>query len=362
MLYPLIDVLRAVAALLVLVFHVTALGQWPVFAEPLWGLPLRQGWIGVDLFLVISGFVVTLSATREREKDPAAFRWRFMQRRLKRLVPLYLLTCVVYLFLVRPEILMRPLPEILIQVLSHALFLQNLHPLTHGVINGVSWSLALEMQFYVALVFSIGWLLALGPWRVLILLVGVTWAWRFGTTMVLPPGEALVQSQVIYTTELPGTLDAFGMGIALALLLHTGQGVWAPRLLPGWPNCLMWLLLSAGVLWLAGALFLPRSDYWSHAGMVIFWRTLLALGFAAALATVVTCPLRGGGVLHPLRYLGKISYGIYLWHFPVLLALLALPGLRGGRLFLAALAGAVMLASLSWHLMERHWVTTPSRK
>lgn len=49
--YPLIDVLRALAALLVLVFHVTALGQWPVFAELMWGLPLRQGWIGVDLFL-----------------------------------------------------------------------------------------------------------------------------------------------------------------------------------------------------------------------------------------------------------------------------------------------------------------------
>lgn len=356
MLYPLIDVLRAVAALLVLVFHVTALGQWSVFAEPLWGLPLRQGWIGVDLFLVISGFVVTLSALREREKNPEDFHWRFMQRRLKRLVPLYLLTCVVYLFLVRPEILTRPPAELLIQLLSHALFLQNLHPFTHGVINGVSWSLALEMQFYVALVISIGWLVKLGALRVVLLLVGLSLVWRYGTTLFLPPGVAIVQMQVIYSTELPGTLDAFGMGIALALLLHKGEGFWAQRLLPGWQNCVMWLLLSAVMLWLAGAFFLPRSDYWGHAGMVTFWRSLLAMGFAAALATVITCPLRGAGVLRPIRYLGQISYGIYLWHFPVLLALLALPGLRGGRLFVTVLAGSVLLASLSWHLMEKHWV------
>src|SRR5665647_1956699 len=68
--------------------------------------------------------------------------------------------------------------------------------------------------------------------------------------------------------HLPGTLDAFGMGIALALLLHKGQGVWARRLLPGWRNCLLWLLLAAALLGLAGALFLPRSDYWAHAGRV----------------------------------------------------------------------------------------------
>ena len=58
--YPLIDVLRAVAAMLVLVFHVVSLGDWQVFSRTVWGLPLRQGWIGVDLFLVISGFVIAL--------------------------------------------------------------------------------------------------------------------------------------------------------------------------------------------------------------------------------------------------------------------------------------------------------------
>ena len=319
--FPLVDLLRATAALLVLVYHVIALGQWSAFAGFAWGLPFQQGWIGVDLFLVISGFVITLSAARDREKSLQGFRLRFMQRRLRRVLPLYVLTCVVYVFLVRPEILMRPAEQILGLVVSHALFLQNLSPYTHGVFNGVTWSLALEMQFYVLLVFGIGSLVQWGAGRSLLFLVGVSWAWRYGTTFVFPPGEAIAHLQVIYTTQLPGTLDAFGMGIALALLVFNGRGFWAQRLLPGWKNCLLWLVLCCGLLWLAGRIFMPKSTYWAYPGMVVFWRTILAMGFAAALAMVMTCPLRGGCLLRPLRYLGEVSYGIYLWHFPVLLVL-----------------------------------------
>jgi peptidoglycan/LPS O-acetylase OafA/YrhL len=68
--FPMIDVLRAMAALLVMVYHVTALGQWSRFSEAVWGLPFRQGWIGVDLFLVISGFVITLSAAKAQARRP----------------------------------------------------------------------------------------------------------------------------------------------------------------------------------------------------------------------------------------------------------------------------------------------------
>ena len=165
---------------------------------------------------------------------------------------------------------MRPAGQVLGLVVSHTLFLQNLSPLTHGEINGVTWSLALEMQFYVALVFGIGYLLKLGAGRAVLLLVALSWAWRYGTTLVLKPGEAMANMQFIYTTQLPGTLDAFGMGIALALMIHKGRGLWARRLLPGWSNCLLWLVLTIGLLWLAGALYLPRANYWVHDGMVVF--------------------------------------------------------------------------------------------
>jgi peptidoglycan/LPS O-acetylase OafA/YrhL len=54
--------------------------------------------------------------------------------------------------------------------------------------------------------------------------------------------------------------------------------------------------------------------------------------------------------------LGEISYGIYLWHFLLLLALLQLTALRGSSLLWVLLVGTLTLSSLSWHLMERHWV------
>lgn len=353
--YPLIDLLRAVAVMLVLVFHVTMLGQWSAVTEARWTLPLQQGWIGVDLFLVISGFVITLSAGRDKLRNAPGFAKRFMTRRLRRVLPLYALTSVVYVFMVRPELLTRPNQELLVQVAAHALFLQNLTPLTHGTINGVTWSLALEMQFYLALMCSIGYLLKRNAWSLLLGLVALAWAWRYGTTLLLQPADSTAHLRMVYSTQLPGTIDSFGVGIALALLALKGQTRWARRLQPGWPQCLGWMLTALVLMSAAWILFVPRSSYWDHTGMVVFWRTLLALGFGAAVTAAITCPLRGGGVVRPFLYLGRISYGIYLWHFPVLLALLTLPGLRGSALFFGVFSGAVLLASLSWHLMESHW-------
>ena len=358
--YPLIDVLRAVAALLVMVVHVTALGQWTRFAEPVWGLPFRNGWIGVDLFLVISGFVITLSAARERHENPLGFKRSFMLRRLRRLVPLYLLTCVVYVLLVRPELLTYPTADLVRIVLSYVFFVQNMSPSTHDVINGPTWSLALEMQFYIVLVLSVGGLVKLGAGRSLLLLTAIAWGWRYASTWFFVPGQGGDALQSIYTTKLPGVLDTFGMGIALALVVANKQGRVAQSLQLSWPHFLGWLAASSALLVLVGTLLLNWPDYWSHTGMIVFWRTLLAMAFAAALAAAIACPLQGGGLLRPVRYLGQISYGIYLWHIPVLLSLLTLPTLRGGRLFVVLFVGTVVLAALSWHLMERKWLARKS--
>jgi len=356
--YPLIDILRAVAALLVMVVHVTALGQWTRFAEPVWGLPFRNGWIGVDLFLVISGFVITLSAAREHQENPLGFQLPFMRRRLRRLVPLYALTCVVYVLLVKPELLTHSTEDLLRMVFSYGFFVQNLFPSTHGLINGVTWSLALEMQFYVLLVLSVGRLVRLGPGRTLLLLTAIAWGWRYASTWVLVPGQGATELQSIYTTQLPGVLDTFGMGIALALAVRNQQGRVARSLQMSWPHFFAWSAAACTLLVLVGALLLQWPDYWSHSAMIVFWRTLLAMAFACALAATIACPLRGGGLLRPVRYLGRISYGLYLWHFSLLLTLLTVPTLRGGRLFVVLFLGTVTLAALSWHLMERKWIVS----
>jgi peptidoglycan/LPS O-acetylase OafA/YrhL len=142
MYFPNINLLRAFAALLVLVYHVIELGPWPDFPSSGPLLTFRAGWVGVDLFFVISGFVIGLSAIRLYRDGDSDYRRTFMRRRLARIVPLYLVTCVAFLILVQPAVLSLPWPKLLVQFASHLLFLHNLHPALHGAINGPNWSVA----------------------------------------------------------------------------------------------------------------------------------------------------------------------------------------------------------------------------
>ena len=353
--FPHVDLLRAVAVILVLVYHLCAIGGLQLSVETFWSMPFRYGWIGVDLFLVISGFVITLSALSASDTQPVAFKWPFMQRRFRRLLPLYVLTCLVFVLLVKPEVLSRPTNQLIEILISHVLFVSNLSPRTHGVINGVTWSLALEMQFYVALIFSIHLFKQWGALRTGLVLIGLSWLWRFATTLILIPGQATPHLQVIYTTQLPGTLDAFGVGIVLALAIHQKTRFSAQWLYAGGKPFVAWSLISASILSAAAWQMQNHAVYWSHHAMIIFWRTLLAMGFGAALAAAITCPIKAIW-LKPVHYLGEISYGIYLWHFLVLLSLLQLTTVRSEPLLLTVLVGAIILSSASWHLMEKNWI------
>ena len=94
-----VDLLRAFAATAVVVYHVIEYAKWTDFpiSGPL--VTFRIGWIGVDLFFVISGFVITRSALGLWRADPSAFQSRYWVRRLTRIVPLYVLTCALWVVL-----------------------------------------------------------------------------------------------------------------------------------------------------------------------------------------------------------------------------------------------------------------------
>ena len=119
------------------------------------------------------------------------------------------------------------------------------------------------------------------------------------------------------------------------------------------------LLLAALLIHLAWRTYWPHAGFWDVAPMVIGWRTLLAAAAAALLAALLVAPTDSGWpmrLLSPLLYLGKISYGIYLWHMPVLLTLLATSPWRGRHLLFGTLAGTLVLAAFSWQFIERHWL------
>ena len=92
-----INLLRAFAASAVVVYHVIELTHWKAFPDEGPLVTFRVGWIGVDLFFVISGLVITRSALALWRRDAAAFGRNYWARRLSRIVPLYVLTGALWL-------------------------------------------------------------------------------------------------------------------------------------------------------------------------------------------------------------------------------------------------------------------------
>ncbi|MEO7548287.1 MAG: acyltransferase [Ramlibacter sp.] len=351
--YPGIDLLRALAAMLVLVYHVIEVGGWSGFPTTGAYIPWRQGWIGVDLFFTISGFVIALSALDGLQREGLQFRKSFAVRRLARIVPLYLLTCAAFLALIKPSYLQLSPYVLITHIGSHLLFLHNLNPHTHGSINGPSWSIALEMQFYLLMIWVTPRLVRASPVRLAIGAMVVAASWRFLMTILLVPGEAEPILQLVYTTQLPGVIDQFALGIALAMTIRQHSGFALRYLLPGWRNFSGWFLLAGCLLGLANSIF-HTSSYWQSTAMIVGWRPLLGAGFAALLAAAICFPWANARALAPIRYVGTISYGIYLWHMLVLLALTAnAPGVKGSGLLIYTLVSTLALAFLTWNLLEK---------
>lgn len=353
MFYPNVNFLRAAAALLVVVYHVIELAPWPGFPAAGAALVLRTGWMGVDLFFVISGFVIGLSVMRLSGSGDADWRVTFARRRLARIVPLYVFTGAVFLFLVNPAMLLRPWEHVAIQVGAHLAFVHNLHPRLHSAINGANWSVATEMQFYLVAALAapllarvrVRWLLAGG--------LAVAWATRafawWATRGLDNPAVTFV-----YATQAPAMADEFAIGLCIARLHLDGTvtriaarwGRWAPAATA---------TVLAAALWLAWGTYWAQDDYWRNPWMVVVWRTTLAFAFGALVLVATQLPdLTRAWPLAPLAWLGEISYGIYLWHLPVILSLRKGIGPADPEAILwLTLAGVLALSALTWHLFER---------
>jgi len=353
MYFPNVNFLRAAAALLVLVYHVVELGPWPAFPVSGAFLLFRVGWVGVDLFFVISGFVIGLSALRlYRDGDPR-YRQTFIRRRLARIVPLYIVTGIAFLVLVRPPMLLLSWERVAVQIGSHLLFLHNLHPWLHGAINGPNWSVAAEMQFYVLAILAVP-LLSRADWRWL-LAGGVLIAWSsrglaFWATRDL--GNPSVT--FVYATQVPAMLDEFAIGICIARFHLDGtMARWTARfgVLPVLSTACTFVV----ALYLVWDSYWANPDYWASGAMVVFWRTGLALTFGALVLLAAQLPdMTRLLPLRPLDYLGEISYGIYLWHLPVLLTLRNHSLAPTPPALLAmTLAVVIALSALTWQLVER---------
>ncbi|MCC6504063.1 MAG: O-acetyltransferase OatA [Alphaproteobacteria bacterium ADurb.BinA280] len=353
-----IDVLRIAAALGVLLFHLHGAGGWPDFA---WELPtflLQGAWVGVDVFFVISGAVVGQAALRLwRSAKPS--RYAFLRSRWWRIAPLYLLTSIVYVAFFHESLLVGA--DWLLQVSVHVLFIHNWFPSTIFSINPPTWSLASEMQLYVLLALSAPIIVRASPMRVALGVLMVAMGWRSLSLIACHHFDAsnLASCAQHFAYLTPGMLDSFGLGLAL-ILLREQRAFGNPKPSTSDALNLDWkrvvVLLGGSALCLGTGAFVFRDvvagTIWESPVWAVSFRSLIALG--AALVVWALLDLRlGVRASQRARHWGNLSYGIYLWHWIVILAWLAVTDIRGLPMLCSVVFLTWLLSELTWRAFER---------
>ena len=339
-----VNLLRAFAALAVVVYHVIEHSHWAAFPAEGPLVTFRIGWVGVDLFFVISGFVITYSALILYRRDCASFQRDYWARRLTRIVPLYVVTMAAWIALFTPDFFSRPFHLWAWQLFAHLAFIHNFFLDTHSAIDGVNWTLGVEMQFYLLVALLVRWIDRTSAWRIVLYAVVIAWAWRAAVFVLL--GHDDVFKLWMVETQLPASLDEFAAGIALAKwVLGPDRRRPAP-----W----RWLLGAVAAGYVAMAIFWSRGDYWSFPAMVVFWRTALAAFLCCVVALALDLPQSiARRWLRPVDDLGEVSYGIYLWHlFAVQLFVYTL-AMKEAPALVAVVALTVLMSAASWRWLEK---------
>jgi peptidoglycan/LPS O-acetylase OafA/YrhL len=300
--WPGLDILRAAAVFLVLLYHFPNVFPPRSLSQTIFRKIEWFGWTGVDLFLVLSGFLIGNLLFAEFRKHARIDLKRFWLRRAFKIYPPFYLLLLLWLLHVFP--LDTPLTAR--AVLGEALFLQNYvgHLWTH------TWSLALEEHFYLLIgLASCGLFgrLLIPRWPAVVFFVAASClSLRVWMSMHSP----FDPETHLFPTHLRLDSLFIGSGIAYAFNFRQTTGNYFTRRF-------RWLLLGFAFLCLAAGLTRKLGD---GAFPQTLGLTLLAIGYSTLVALVVfgafslTLPTGAAALL----LIGRCSYGIYLWHMTVL--------------------------------------------
>jgi len=343
-----LDGLRGVAILTVMFFHATLYrGPRP-----------SGGFLGVDLFFVLSGFLITALLMQEWQRSGGVALGAFYARRALRLLPA-LFTLIAVILLV---------PGVFYQTVRpwRAAGLAALHTTNWIMAFGGNvgffdhtWSLTIEEQFYLLWPPLLVLLLTLKVRRPAILAVvtiGIlapTWL-RFELWHGLPSVKRLYYG-------LDTRFDTLLIGCLVALVASWDLIPRSRRVLG---TIQVAAALSAAVLAVCVATMVEESSLTYH-GL----GTLVAVACACLVLHVLYCPSRLSRLLlenRPLVWVGRISYGLYLWHFPIFNGMLnptrmGKLGITGPALLTVRFAMAFLVAALSFSLIERPFLRLKRR-
>ncbi len=349
---PELDGLRAMAIILVLFRHILLFVLlinenkpiMPVWGYDIFTLPLN-GWVGVDLFFVLSGYLISSQFFKGK---PTSIP-KYALRRILRIFPAYYFVLVVCTLGLFPYFKVLAGENIWQSFIYHLIFM---HDYTGSDINSVFWSLAVEEKFYIVVPFIVWFLIffrkrlgELGVFAIVLALIVLGIYLRINT--VPYEGRSLGLEQFLHTYRFPFhcCIEPFMFGILVSFLRYQSKlkekiSLHAPKI--------FYAGLFIGLMYFSSHTMLKKIDGFD----VTFQPTLIAfIMFLIVLGTVM-----GGGpkILKSsfLNFISRMSYSLYLVHWPVypsalILASRIMGGDNSSLLFILVFASMALALSFS---------------
>jgi peptidoglycan/LPS O-acetylase OafA/YrhL len=369
-----IEGLRGVAVLWVVAFHYVVVRSAAFAADPWLALVasspaaeviVRNGYLGVDLFFLITGFLLTLPWLRHADAGlPAPAAREFYIRRAHRILPAYYVQ-LVFLFLVCVPLLRglaywkSDLAYYLVNFGAHVTMLHYTTPVTSASLslNGALWTLALEAQYYLLLPLLAPWIVR-APWRSALAMLAVAVAWHWlarhdlaalvGLEMAIGAPWSLPEATIrhLIETQLPAYLGHFAAGI----LAGRAWLRWRDRA-PGAAASAGWLAAAVAGLFVLYRMHAPGGVWLGDFNWVLIPLSMGTVMLALVSSGIaIARPLLANA---PLAFVGRISYSVYLYHLPMLLLWNKFAPQDLGRLSLPIyLAIVLAVAWASWRYVE----------
>ena len=343
--FPTLDGLRFCAFLLVFIHHL------PRSSMPILGFLHDQGWVGVHIFLALSAYLLTAILGLEYATKGSISLFRFYVRRALRIWPLYYAFCLIA-FVTSIFIIESPWS------VKHIARFSGLLTFTDNILCGINgynflpfsphlWTISLEEQFYLVLPFLLrGWL---RDRRALVTGLLLVWVGFLAVRLLC----------VVF--HAPHPLLWTSVFSADSLLIGTALGAinWRPT----WTTPTRILFIIGGLMGIFSGGFTPSLDL---VGMhQVFIYSSVGIGTALILLAALHEPLLAFLGAKPLRYLGKISYGLYVFHFFGIFIgrkLLSRAGTDNWWLLaFASLVATVGLSVLSYEIFEKKFLQLKRR-
>lgn len=325
-----IDCFRAISIILVTFFHLGATFGGPGMDRDGFALGniFGNGWVGVGMFFVISGFCMGASTeSKFAEGFNLKVYFRYAMNRFLRIAPSYYVSIAFWYYVITNYgVVVKPVASF--DIITHLLFIHNFFQQTIYSISGVYWTLAAEMQFYIILPFLLA-LLTTIPGKAMTLLL----------SMSLAAYVSLTSDNAVLTFGLPAYLCLFVSGVLS--YMHR--------------ELIYRVLSKAGIVWIISAVMLIMliSKFGVYDNKARIYEVIFSCLFALVLSysSVKENVSHGDSLtIRSLAFIGRCSFSIYLYNY----IMRALPLEKSGLLnFIALIISAFIVGIISHIIVER---------